>query len=303
MSETSSYFDTHIDCFGYLKNIRDVPFGKGKNAGTFIACTIGGLQGQKDEPDYCTFQAKVTGRDAAKLINDSRDAVKRSKRGLLVKVRLSDPWIDQFTYPQDHEKAGQPGASLKTRLLFIKRINDSEIPSDLSIDINCFGYLNSIRDVPSGTGESADTFVACSIAALQGPKEKPDYCYFQAKVTEPAALHLINRCRSAVKKKQKVLVGVHLSDPWIDQFTYPPDHKKAGQPGASLKTCLSLIRWIRVDGNRVYLRPKDTSPTQNQEAAPPNQSQVADLHKGEHSDLPAPELPAPADAELADKAA
>ena len=29
MSETSSYFNCHIDCFGYLNSIRDVPFGKG----------------------------------------------------------------------------------------------------------------------------------------------------------------------------------------------------------------------------------------------------------------------------------
>ena len=302
MSETSSYFDTHIDCFGYVKNIRDVPFGKGKNAGTFQACTIEALQGPRGNAATCSIQAKVTGRDAAQFINDSRDAVKE-RRGLLVKVRLSDPWIDQFTYPPTHDKAGQPGASLKTRLLFIKRISASETPSDFSIDINCFGYLNNIYDVPSEAGENTGTFTVCTIAALQGLKEKPDHCYFQAKVSEGAALHLINRCRPAVEARRKVLVGVRLSDPWIDQFTYPPDHEKAGQPGASLKTCLSLIKWIKVDGERVYLRRKNALATPDREAPPPDQPKAADLRDGEPSDAPAPELPAQADAELVDKAA
>lgn len=178
----------------------------------------------------------------------------------------------------------------------------SETSSYFNCHIDCFGYLNSIRDVPFGKGKNAGTFVACSISALQGPKEKPDYCNFQAKVSGRDAEHLINRCRAAVKAKRKVLVGVRLGDPWIDQFTYPPGHEKAGQPGASIKTRLLLIKWIKVDGQKVYSRPKDDPSTQNREAPTPDDSDVANLPSGEPSDSPAPELPDEA-AELTDKAA
>jgi len=183
----------------------------------------------------------------------------------------------------------------------------SEPTSYFNVLIDCFGYLNRIREPPAGKGKrTAGTFMACSIAALQGPTDKPEYCYFDAKVTGRDAQHLIRRCQPAVDAKRKVLIGVRLSDPWIDQCTNPDDHKdpkKRGQPGASLKVRLLLIKWIKVDGKTVYARPKDDAATQTRDAQTPDESDVVDLPNGAATDVPAPELPAAADAELADKAA
>ena len=177
--------------------------------------------------------------------------------------------------------------------------------SYFNITIDCFGYLNRIREPPAGKGKRAGSFMACSIAALQGPTDKPEYTYFDAKVSGRDAQHLIRRCQPAVDAKRKVLIGVRLSDPWIDQFTYPDDHKdpkKRGQSGASLKVRLLLIKWIKVDGKTVYTRPKDDTTAQNRESSVPDESDAVDYPNGTATDLPAPELPA-ADAEPAEKAA
>jgi len=62
----------------------------------------------------------VTGKDAIHLIRRCTEAVD-AKRKVLIGFRVGDPWIDQFTYSKG-PKAGQPGASLKARLLFVSWI-------------------------------------------------------------------------------------------------------------------------------------------------------------------------------------
>jgi hypothetical protein len=57
---------------------------------------------------------------------------------------------------------------------------------------------------------------------------------------------------------RKVLIGFRLSDLYVETFDYGPSSPKAGQVGVSLKARLLSIHWIKVNGERVYIAPRET---------------------------------------------
>jgi len=111
----SKFFDLHTTGIGYLNRIREVkPRGKGK---PFMAVAIAALRGSSDEVEYSYIDCNVVGIEAEKLIRRCQEAVEAGKK-VLVSFRIGDIWTDAFTYEKG-DKQGQPGASLKGRLLFI----------------------------------------------------------------------------------------------------------------------------------------------------------------------------------------
>lgn len=135
--------------------------------------------------------------------------------------------------------------------------------SYFDLHVTGLGYVNRIREVKPPKG---DSFLCCSIAALNGSSDKPDKTFFDVRVYGKDAQQLIKRCEEAVKANRKVLMGFRLGDLWIDRFEYPETHpnpEKAGKPGVSLKARLLFISWIKVDGQMEYKAPKAA-----EEAAP-----------------------------------
>jgi len=120
--------------------------------------------------------------------------------------------------------------------------------SFFDLHITGLGYLNRIREVKPKKG---DAFLACDIAALNGPSDNPEYRRFDVRVSGSEAQHLIRRCEEAVKAERKVLIGFRLGDLWTDIFTYSKG-KRAGEQGVSLKARLLFVSWIKVDGQLVY---------------------------------------------------
>lgn len=125
------------------------------------------------------------------------------------------------------------------------------------------GYLNRVRTVTPKKGES---FLACVIAALYGPCEKPEYQYFDLKVVGKDAEHLVKRCEQAVADERKVLLGFRFGDLWVDTFTYTKG-QHAGETGVSLKGRLLYISWIKIDGQMVYTAPKKENPDTQEQTA------------------------------------
>lgn len=113
-SEELKYFDLHVRGIGYLNRIREVQVRRGPG---FMACDIAALYGPADAVQYTRFDCKVTGAEAERLVRRCWDAVNAQKK-VLVAFRISDLWVDPFFYEKG-EKAGQPGASLKARLLYL----------------------------------------------------------------------------------------------------------------------------------------------------------------------------------------
>lgn len=124
------------------------------------------------------------------------------------------------------------------------------------------GYLNRIREVTPSRGKA---FLACTIAALNGPTEAPEYRYFDVTVCGAEAQLLVNRYAEAVDQGRKVLMGFRLGDLWTDLFRYSRGDK-AGKTGVSLKARLLFISWIKVDGQLVY----QAGPMLNPKLAQPN---------------------------------
>jgi hypothetical protein len=118
------------------------------------------------------------------------------------------------------------------------------------LHITGIGYLNRIREVRVKKGQ---TFLACDIAALNGPTSSPEYRRFDLRVLGEEAKQLVLGCIKPLQKQKKVLVGFRLGDPWVDTFTYSKG-KNAGQLGVIFKARLLLLYWIKVDGVLVYKR-------------------------------------------------
>ena len=112
--EATTYFNLHTVGIGYLNRVREVQVRRGQ---PFMACDIAALHGATDAVEYTRFDCKVAGGEAERLIRLYRDAVNAEKK-VLLSFRIGDLWIDPFLYEKG-EKQGQPGASLKGRLLFI----------------------------------------------------------------------------------------------------------------------------------------------------------------------------------------
>ncbi|QVX40767.1 DUF3577 domain-containing protein (plasmid) [Ralstonia solanacearum] len=163
--------------------------------------------------------------------------------------------------------------------------------SYFDLHITGLGYLNRIREVKPKKG---DAFLACDIAALNGPSDDASYVRFDTRVSGSEAQHLIRRCIEAVDAEKKVLIGFRLGDLWTDTFTYTKG-KRAGEHGVSLKARLLFVSWIKVDGKLVY-------------KAEPKSTEADELKPDAHAtDVPAaqpvsaPEAPEPA-SDTADEA-
>lgn len=112
--EEPHYFDLHARGIGYLNRIREVQVRRGPG---FMACDIAALHGPADDVQYTRFDCKVSGAEAERLVRRCWDAVNAQKK-VLVSFRIGNLWVDPFLYEKG-DKAGQPGASLKARLLYL----------------------------------------------------------------------------------------------------------------------------------------------------------------------------------------
>lgn len=116
-SNETKYFDLHTTGIGYLNRIREVSPRKGK---PFLAVTVAALHGSSDAAEYSYIDCNVVGAEAEKLVRQYEQSVIANQK-VLVSFRIGDIWADAFTYEKG-EKKGQPGASLKGRLLFLNWI-------------------------------------------------------------------------------------------------------------------------------------------------------------------------------------
>src|SRR3546814_6800531 len=72
--------------------------------------------------------------------------------------------------------------------------------SYFDLHITGLGYLNRIREVKPKKG---DAFLACDIAALNGPSDDVSYVRFDTRVSGSEAQHLVRRCIQAVDAEKK----------------------------------------------------------------------------------------------------
>lgn len=130
------------------------------------------------------------------------------------------------------------------------------------------GYLNRVRLVHPKKGKKGEPFLACVIAALNGPKNDVEYRYYDFKVSGGKAKELILKYQDAANSGRKVLLEFRSGDPWTDEW------EKDGKPRYTEKGRLLFIRWINLDGERVYLAPPREGYADNAPVPPESSSGI-----------------------------
>ena len=111
----SSFFDLHVEGVGYLNRVRTIKPKKGQE---FLACTVSALRGSTDDISYTKFDCKVSGAEAQKIVRRlERDVA--AEKTVMIGFKIADIYPELFTFEKG-DKQGQPGVSIKGRLLRIK---------------------------------------------------------------------------------------------------------------------------------------------------------------------------------------
>ncbi|MBS7415793.1 STY4534 family ICE replication protein [Pseudomonas syringae] len=155
--EVTYYFNLHTVGIGYLNRVREVQVRRGQ---PFMACDIAALHGATDAVEYTRFDCKVAGGEAERLVRLYKNAVEAEKK-VLLSFRIGDLWINPFLYEKG-DKQGQPGASLKGRLLFIDWIKvngvfEYKAPARQEATAPAEPAPNSVPSPTSADAEAEDT--------------------------------------------------------------------------------------------------------------------------------------------------
>lgn len=132
--------------------------------------------------------------------------------------------------------------------------------SHFNLHVSGIGYLNRIRLVETKkAGRKADPFLACSIAALRGNADQPDYTYFDLRVSGSEAINLVEKLRVDVEERRKVVVSFRVGDIYphvYERDVKDRDGRKTGEKefASLIKGRLLLINSITIDGENVYRR-------------------------------------------------
>jgi hypothetical protein len=133
VSSQPSYFNLHVEGVGYLNRVRTVKPKKGQE---FLACTVAALRGSDSDVSYTKFDCRVSGADAQAIVKRLEDDV-AAEKAVIIGFRIADIYPEMFTFEKGDRK-GQPGVSIKGRLLRIKfaKVNGKsiDVPQPASAD-------------------------------------------------------------------------------------------------------------------------------------------------------------------------
>ena len=247
-SNEKSFFNIHTKGFGYLERVREVQPKNGRKNQSFLACTVVALIGSAADPTYRYFDVRVSGAEAKKLV-EGYIGVDDPKNKPVVRFRLGDLWADAFIRPKG-KRQGEAAASVKARLLKAELLDANELNQVENFELitTGIGYLKRPEEV---TPANSDAFLGCTLAALCGAVDEPDYRYIDTVVTATEAQHLVRRCMQAVSEEKKVLMSFRLNDMKAEPYIRTQG-EHAGEAGANLKSTLIHIGLIKVDGQQVY---------------------------------------------------
>jgi hypothetical protein len=188
--------------------------------------------------------------------------------------------------------------------IFEMNASTSSQANHFNLHVSGIGYLNRVRWVqPKQRGRSAQPFLACSVSALRGNSEAPDYTYFDLRVSGQEAAQLVENCIEDVDQNRKVVISFKVGDiyPHLYERDAKVDGRKTGEKEMAclIKGRLLLINTITVDGTRVFERQAEAQAEPGTDDLaddiPPQGSDDVGQESGEQSQ----EEPAPARAEQA----
>jgi|GEM_PF-1872681 len=146
------FFDLHATGIGYLNRFRKVTPNQGQ---PYYCVTVALLRGNRDSPQYTYVDCNIVSDDALNLLLNLLDP-KDDNAKYLAQVRIGDLYAEPFIY-QSGNKEGQPGVSMKGRLLkiFSLRKNGDTIyqqqktPSVVKVPVSAPDFLTRKADLES----------------------------------------------------------------------------------------------------------------------------------------------------------
>jgi predicted Zn-dependent protease len=123
-SNSSSFFNLHVEGVGYLNRVRTIKPKKGQE---FLACHVAALRGSDSDVSYTKFDCRVSGADAKEVIK-RLEADVAAEKSVIIGFRIADIYPEMFTFEKG-ERKGQSGVAIKGRLLRIKfaKVNGESI--------------------------------------------------------------------------------------------------------------------------------------------------------------------------------
>src|SRR3546814_14093562 len=109
----------------------------------------------------------------------------------------------------------------------------SNTKSSFDLHTSGIGYLQRVRIVPVRGGRRAESFLACTVAALVGPAKDSTLRFFDVKVSGADAKALVQRYVGVDDPKQRPLIRFRIGDLWGDPYISPSGERK-GEPEGSL---------------------------------------------------------------------
>lgn len=164
-------------------------------------------------------------------------------------------------------------------------MNATTQSNHFNLHVSGIGYLNRVRWVqPKQAGRKAQPFLACSISALRGSAESPDYTYLDLRVSGQEAAELVENCLPAVKDDRKVVISFKVGDiyPHLYERDVRKDGRKTGEKEMAclIKGRLLLINTITIDGERVYQRAQDEGRQPEADVQTPGDDGYVDTTEG-----------------------
>ncbi|MDO9481051.1 MAG: DUF3577 domain-containing protein [Hydrogenophaga sp.] len=163
----------------------------------------------------------------------------------------------------------------------IFEMNATTQTNHFNLHVSGIGYLNRVRWVqPKQAGRKALPFLACSVSALRGNAESPDYTYLDLRVSGQEAAELVEKCMEDVDQNRKVVISFKVGDiyPHMYERDVKVDGRKTGEKEMAclIKGRLLLINTITIDGERVYTRQTEDDADATNPDGHPEASQVGD---------------------------
>ena len=145
-----------------------------------------------------------------------------------------------------------------------------------NLHVNGVGYVNRVRWVEPrrNAGRRAEPFLACSVSAIRGNADSPDYTYFDLRVSGSEAIEMVERLKVDVEENRKVFIAFRIGDIYPHMYerdVRERDGRKTGERemAALIKGRLLLINSITIDGENVYRRdPETDQPVEDLQPAP-----------------------------------
>lgn len=183
-------------------------------------------------------------------------------------------------------------------------MNATTQSNHFNLHVSGIGYLNRVRWVqPKQAGRKAQPFLACSISALRGSAESPDYTYLDVRVCGQEAAELVEKCLPAVEDNRKVVISFKVGDiyPHLYERDVRKDGRKTGEKEMAclIKGRLLLINTITIDGERVYQRAQEEGQQAEADAQTDGADEFVDttdaqMHPAEESEaMPAARVQSP----------